>query len=64
MLDTDMSEKVYLLAVVEGRHEIYECLTEEAESLAERLDEEGKTVIDVFDTRECAEKSVRLAENT
>lgn len=61
MLDTGMSEIVYLLAVVDGRHEIHECPAEEADSFAERLDAEGKTVIDVFGTRECAEKSVRLA---
>jgi hypothetical protein len=51
---------VYLLVVVKGRHEIHECRSEEAESLADRLDAEGKTVVDVFDTRECAEKTFRL----
>ena len=39
-----MSETVYLLAVVKGRHEIYECLAEEAESVAvAALEEAGET---------------------
>jgi hypothetical protein len=61
MLDTDMPEMVYLLAVVDGRPEIHECPADEAETVAERLDAEGKTVIDVFGTRACAEKSARPA---
>jgi hypothetical protein len=52
-----MSETVYLLVVVDGGHEILECPVQEAELVAERLDREGKVVIDVFGTRECAEKS-------
>ena len=54
-----MSEAVFLLVVVNGEHEIVECPVQDAESVAERLGTEGKIVIDILGTRECAEKSSR-----
>ena len=50
----------YILVSVSDRLEIHECSLEDLEASAERLGTEGKTVLDIFDSRECAEKASQL----
>ncbi len=55
-----MSQTKYILVSVSGRLEIQECPLKDLEQTAERLGEEDKIVLDIFDTKECAEKASRL----
>ena len=55
-----MPQTKYMLVSVGEGLEIHECSIEDLEASAERLGSEGKIVLDIFDTRECAEKASTL----
>ena len=54
-----MSKAKYVLLIVNGAHEIHECRLEDIDSTVERFCSEGKDVLDIFDSRECAEHASR-----